>query len=270
MVPYFLRLTSLPIDPALLSSKTERCVEAIFCASNVHSTENVRRSFTSSAATQLNVFCVREPCEPSRSTILTAVLISVPSQCQSGQSMAGMEESRGSAPVTIRGRAGRFQSLQHERSGVNAVDYQDHEDAFGHKGGYEGAIEVSTLIFGSHPRVGDSQRRGQYEERRFTEDSVPAITETSEKLESNSSSFKLQGRTGEDNGWGAYGPTPRASNLNLTVRSVPSQSVCLQSIPSFRPTQASVRQRTNLSALPLFVWRDTGPISYRWTTCTSC
>ena len=57
--------------------------------------------------------------------------------------------------------------------------------------GYEEVIEVSTIIFELHPRVGDSQGQGHHEAQRFTEDSVPAITETSEKLESNASSFKL-------------------------------------------------------------------------------
>ena len=136
MVPFFLRLTSLPIDPGFLSSKTVGCVEATFCASSVHfHHKRTSIEFTSSAAAELKIFCVLEPCEPPRFTILTSVLISVPSRCQSGQSMAGMEESRGSAPVTTHGRAGRCQSLQHERSGVNAADYQDHEDARGENWG---------------------------------------------------------------------------------------------------------------------------------------
>ena len=57
--------------------------------------------------------------------------------------------------------------------------------------GYEEVIEVSTIIFELHPRVGDSQGQDHHEAQRFTEDSVPAITEASEKLESNASSFKL-------------------------------------------------------------------------------
>ena len=137
MVLFFLRLTSLPIDPGFLSSKIERCVEATFCTSSVHFHRKCMLiEFTSSATAELKIFCVLEPCEPPRSTILTAVLISVPSRCQSGQSMAGMEESRGSAPVTIRGPEGRCQGLQHERTGMNAVDGQgDHDDACGENQG---------------------------------------------------------------------------------------------------------------------------------------
>ena len=105
--------------------------------------------------------------------------------------------------------------------------------------GYEGAIEVSTIIFGSHPWVSDSQGRGHHETRRFIEDSVPAIMETSEKLESNPSSSKLQGQNREDNSGGTLGPTPRASNLSLTVRT-PSRSLCLRTILLFRLTQASI------------------------------
>ena len=135
--------------------------------------------------------------------------------------------------------------------------------------GYKGAIEVSTIIFGSHPRVSVSQGRGHHETRRFTEDSVPAIMETSEKLESNSSSFKLQERNQGDNGGGTHGPTLRASNLSLTIRSIPSQSVCLRAILLFRFPQAPIRRRTSFSALPPFVWRDSGPRSHRWTICIS-
>ena len=65
------------------------------------------------------------------------------------------------------------------------------------------------MIFESHPRVSNSRGWGHHEERQLTEDSVPAIMETSEKLESNSSSFKLQGRTQEDNGGVTLGPTPK-------------------------------------------------------------
>ena len=58
--------------------------------------------------------------------------------------------------------------------------------------GYEGDIEVSTMIFESHPRVNDSQEQGHYEGRRFPEGSVPATMETSERLESNSSGTKAR------------------------------------------------------------------------------
>ena len=74
---------------------------------------------------------------------------------------------------------------------------------------YEGNIKVSTIIFESHLGVGDSRGWGHHEEWQLTEDPVPAIMETSEKLESNSSSFKLQGRNREDNGGGTLGPTPK-------------------------------------------------------------
>ena len=84
MVRSFLRLTSLPIDPGFLSSKTARCVEAIFCAPSVHFHRKCTSiEFTSSATAELKIFCVLEPCEPPRSTILTTVLISIPSRCQS-------------------------------------------------------------------------------------------------------------------------------------------------------------------------------------------
>ena len=149
------------------------------------------------------------------------------------------------------------------------MDYQgDYEDECGEnwvRRCYRG--EYHSL---SHPRAGDSRGRGHYEERRFTEDSVPAIMETSEKPESNSSSSKLQGRNRGDNGGGTLGPAPRASNLSLTVRTAPSRSLCLRTILLFRFTQASIRRTTSFSVLPPFEWRDSGPISYRWTTCTSC
>ena len=74
---------------------------------------------------------------------------------------------------------------------------------------YEGNIKVSTIIFESHPRVGDSRGWGHHEEWQLTEDSVPAIMETSEKLESNSPSFKLQRRNRKNNGGGTLGPTPK-------------------------------------------------------------
>ena len=64
---------------------------------------------------------------------------------------------------------------------------------------YEGAVEVSTIIFELHPGVSESQGQSHHEARRFTKDSVPATMETSEKLESNASSLKLQGRN-QDNG----------------------------------------------------------------------